>query len=382
MKGPARPTRHRKHRSDPPGTPPARHAGSMAVLGHELDNVLNGLLGINRLLLESGLSPEQERWSRAIELSGRQLRRLVLAYRTDGEASGEGGSKPNAACVSKPLDGIELLEQAILCQAPLAARHGNRLVLTVEPDVPPDWRGDACRLRQLVDNLLGNANKFTDHGEIELHAVRDRTTADLLLAVTDTGPGVDRDTAPRLFDAWARGPEPRRGAVGGSGLGLYVCRQAIEAMGGTIRLAPPPGGGARFEVRLPGLLASGEPAPLAPSGLLLRLDARLDVDGALFRSLVAWLDRLGVRWCSAEKAAPPAQPRTLPVRISELPPESGRAGPSLLLTPLDGCRPGDHARRLRGPVIGTTLGPALLQMALEWLWFRDGSAGSVREPYR
>ena len=382
MKGPARPTRHRQRRSDPPGTPPARHAGSMAVLGHELDNVLNGLLGINRLLLESGLSPEQERWSRAIELSGRQLRRLVLAYRTDGEAAGDVEHQRTARGLRKPLDGIELLEQAILCQAPLAARRYNRLVLTVGPEVPPDWRGDVCRLRQLLDNLLGNANKFTNRGEIELHAVRDRATSDLLLAVTDTGPGVDRDTAPRLFEAWERGPQTHRGTVGGSGLGLYVCRQAIESMGGTIRLASPPGGGARFEVRVPGLLPAGEPAPLAPSGLLLRLNARLDVEGALFHSLAAWLDRLGVRWSSAEKAGATPPPGTLPVRISELPPESGRAGPYLLLAPLDGCRPDDHARRLRGPIVGTTLGPALLQMALEWLWFRDGSAGSAREPSR
>lgn len=382
MKDPVRPTRHRKHRGDPPGTPPARSAGSMAVLGHELDNVLNGLLGINRLLLESGLNPEQERWSRAIELSGRQLRRLVLAYRADGEPTGVGECQGNPGCTKEPLDGIELLEQAILCQAPIAALQNNRLVLTVDPDVPRDWLGDTCRLRQLVDNLLGNANKFTDHGEVELHAVRGQTAAELLLAVTDTGPGVDRDTAPRLFDAWERGPEPLRGAVSGSGLGLYVCRQAIEAMGGTIRLAPPSGGGARFEVRVPGLLPVGEPMPLAPSGLLQRLNVQLDVDGALFRSLAAWLDRLGVERSGAEAVEPLVQPAVLPIRISELPPESGQAGPSLLLTPLDDCRRGDHARRLRGPVVGTTFGPALLQMALEWLWFRDGSAGSARGPCR
>jgi len=382
MKDPARHTRHRKRRSDPPGKPPARSAGPMAVLGHELNNVLNGLLGINRLLLESGLNPEQERWSRAIEVSGRQLRRLVLAYRAEGEASGEEDCRRNAGCARKSLDGIELLEQAMLCQAPLAARQNNRLILTIDPDVPGDWLGDACRLRQLVDNLLGNANKFTDHGEVELHAARGDTTDELLLAVTDTGPGVDRDTVPRLFDAWARGGEPPGGAVGGSGLGLYVCREAVEAMGGAIRLVPPPGGGARFEVQVPGLLPAGEPTPLSPSGLLARLHARLDVDGVLLCSLAAWLDRLGVEHANAETGGLPVRPGALPIRISELPPECGQAGPSLLLTPLDGCGRNDHARRLRGPVIGATFGPALLQMALEWLWFRDGSAGSARGPCR
>ena len=382
MKGTARHTPHRNRRRDPSGTPPASGAGSMAVLGHELDNVLNGMLGINRLLRDSGLSPEQERWSRAIELSGRQLRRLVLAYRGDHEDSGDNGCARPADCERKLLDGVELLEHAICCQAPLAARQGNRLLLTVDPDVPQDWRGDVCRLRQLVDNLLGNANKFTDHGEVELQAACDRATAELLLAVTDTGPGVDQAIASGIFEAWERGPEPLRHAVDGSGLGLYVCREAIEAMGGTIRLAPPPGGGARFEVRVPGILPAGEAAPLAPSSLLLRLQVKLDLDGALHRSLAAWLDRLGVARVDVGMGETPPRLDLLPIRISEIPPEHGKSGPSLLLEPLDGCRSSDHARRLHGPVVGTTLGPVLLQMALEWLWFRNGNAGSAHGRYR
>jgi anti-sigma regulatory factor (Ser/Thr protein kinase) len=356
----------------------------LAILGHELDNVLNGLLGINRLLLDSGLNPEQERWSQAIEHAGRQMRRLVSAYRNGEQVRTRGtapvGGEPlhrGAGCARQPLDGVELLEQAVICQVPLAARRGNRLVLTVDAGVPQDWRGDICRLRQLLDNLLGNANKFTEHGEVVLRATRDGATTGLRLTVTDTGPGVDSAAAARIFDAREQGREPAGRSHGGSGLGLYICRRAVEAMGGTIRLAPPSGGGARFEVCVPGLLPDRGSPGIAPSSLLLRLEAALDVGGPLLDSLTAWLDRLGVRRDVAAPAGPSTRSESLRIRISELPPENHKPGPLLLLTPLDADRPGDHACRLHGPVVGATLGPVLLRMVLEWLWFRDDSRDSA-----
>lgn len=388
MKGSARHTRHRTRPGNPLGTQSAGSDCSMAILGHELDNVLNGLLGINQLLLESGLTPEQERWSRAIELAGRQMRRLVSACRAGAEARrgdepsrGDDANHQATRCVRESLDGIELLEQAIICQAPYAARRGNRLVLSVTAEVPQNWRGDACRLRQVLDNLLGNANKFTEHGEIELHAARDPATTGLCLAVTDTGPGIDRAAAPRIFDAWERGAGPPRRNSGGSGLGLYVCRRAVEAMGGCIQLAHPSGGGARFEVSVPGLLPAQESPPIKPSSLLQRLQVVPDLDGPLFGSVTAWLDRLGVGWLPVDRCGT-GRLETLRIRIAELPPEAHKPGPSLLLTPLDACRSDDYARRLHGPIVGTSLGPALLQMALEWLWFRDGIQDSIHRPRR
>lgn len=364
--------------------PSTRPNQSMAILGHELDNVLNGLLGMARLLRESGLNPEQDRWSRAIEQSGRQMLRLVSAFRADDQVRDQGPpDEPGTTdplppgLAHRPLDGIDLLEQAVLSQAPLAARQGNRLLLTVDPELPQVWHGDTCRLRQLLDNLLGNANKFTSGGEILLQAARGpagagETDRRLLLAVTDSGPGVEAAAAARIFDAWAQGSERTRLVYGGSGLGLFVCRQAVRAMGGSIALSSPPGGGARFEVGLPGLLQGNGQPPVPLTRILQRLSCRLDLAEPLATSVAGWLIRLGVCRQNPDRREP-----RLCLRISELPPAVGQPAPILVLAPVDGCGPAGRARRLAAPIVGSSLGPVLLEMALEWLWLRNGRPGSI-----
>jgi hypothetical protein len=351
-----------------PAGPASAPDRSIAILGHELDNVLNGLLGMARLLRESDLSPEQDRWSRAIEQSGQQMRRLVSSFRSP--------ALPPAARLeaARRLDGIDLLEQVVFSQLPLAAREGNRLLLTVDPGLPRFWNADPCSLRQLLDNLIGNANKFTSGGDILLHAGRLRPGGGqdgLALAVMDSGPGVDPGVATRIFEIGERG-----GATGcsqpGSGLGLYVCRQVAASMGGDIRLRPSPCGGAGFEVQLPGILAPacGQRAP--PSRILDRVDCRLELDGVVRESVIGWLARLGVSWHDDVAAKRRRHRDQLALRISELQAEH-RPGPLLLLEPQPGRGPAGQARRLEAPVVGSTLGPLLMEMGLEWLWLSRDS---------
>jgi hypothetical protein len=374
-------------------TPSTAEGQSLAILGHELDNVLNGLLGMTRLLRDSGLNAEQDRWSRAIEHSGRQLRRLVSAFRASeeppGEAQREAAARPGevplryvAGGEVESLDGIDLLEQAVISQAPLAARRRNRILLTIDPGIPQEWQADACRLRQLLDNLLGNANKFTVDGEILLCASLDRSGEQaagrtLRLTVTDSGPGVDPEAKSRVFEVWEQESDRTRLEFGGSGLGLYVCREAVSAMGGTIGLCTPPGGGARFEISLPGVVWDRGPSPLPASRILSRLQCLLDLSDPVRTSVDAWLNRLGVRCGPGDGSRQRCGSGELLLRVSELPDCGVHPGPTLLLAPLDGRPAAECARRLSGPIVGSTLGPLLLELALDWLWLRNDRPDSV-----
>lgn len=352
----------RNHRN-----PSGRNERAMAMLGHELDNVLNGLLGMTQLLRESGLSPEQDRWSCAIEQSGRQMRRLVARFR-----SGAGPVDRSPALGALRIDGIELLEQVVISHAPAAAANGNRLLLTVEPDVPDYWHCDPCLLRQVIDNLLGNAIKFTAGGEVLLRAARAPQGADQLrMLVVDSGPGIDPAVGSRMFEAWEQGGERIARDFGGSGLGLFICQRAVTAMSGALHWSAPAAGGACFEARLPGIFCEEAAGSARVPRLLREVHCLLRLREPLRESVAGWLARLGVQWQDASAAAPQPGPGAFAVGVSELETGAGQPGPDLVLTPLNERGRRSGGRSVAAPILGCSLGPALLGMVLEWLWVRD-----------
>lgn len=369
----------RKH-----GDPPSDSDHFVAEIGHEIGNVIHGLLGMTRLVRDSGLNAEQDRWLRAIERSGEQLSRLLDTFRQGPFRSG---------AVSGPflaeLDGIDLLEHLLLAHAPAARARANRLWITVAPELPRRWISDACLLRQLLDNLLGNALKFTRSGEVVLEAAARPAGAGncgtLVLAVTDSGPGVRPEWGNRIFQAYERGPRMREDCPG-YGLGLYICRRIVRALGGGIEWSTPAGCGARFMVTLPGVLTPTEFRPAAqPSRVLRSVECRLELQGTARRSVACCLARLGVAYGEPENKAgrvaeltegagcPGKDSAQLLIAIAE---EPGASGAQLLLraeTP-DGRTLG--AKRLGLPALECSLGPLLLELALECLWFRNAGSGS------
>ena len=373
------------------GTLPSVSNQGVAELGHELGNVLNGLLGMARLVRDSGLNAEQERWLRAIEHSGRQMRWLVDAFRCDPVPEGK-----HICPEPIDVDGIELLEQAVLAHAPSAREQRNRLILAVDTDLPRYWRCDPRLLRQVLDNLLGNALKFTRSGEVLLEASRPTENGlafdGLILSVVDSGPGIDPALGQRMFGAYERGSALVAGQSGGQGLGLFICRRIVEAMGGSIGCSDSETGGARFELHLPGVLArqSASGGDL-PTGLLHSIECTLELSGTLHVSVAGCLDRLQVAWRSPEPGAEPSRDRaagscpvrpsgeTLCVHISELVATADDPGPALLLS----ARTADHrvvgGKTLQPPILECSLGPLLLEIALEWRWF-SGSAGDLPRP--
>ena len=341
----------------------------MAELDHELGNVVNGLLGMTRLVRESGLSAEQDYWLEAIEQSGRQLGRLAKAFRRRAKTP----ERPVRAHATH-LDGVDLIEQVLISHAPAARSGDNQLLLAVGAELARHWYADVCLLRQLLDNLLGNAIKFTRSGRILLEVVAE--TADdcrrdtLVIRVSDSGPGIDEAFGERMFEPYRQGPEP---GLAGTGLGLYICRNIARAMGGNIGWAKSGLGGASFELRVPGVIAVDQAAALAAPRLLRSLHCQLRLTGFVSESVGSILSRIGVRW-SAEAAASGGRDE-LPIVIEAAPSHPLDPGPNLALRFAGPLRDRSPAQRLRAPILEGTLGPLLLQMALEALSARDAEEG-------
>ena len=143
----------------------------------------------------------------------------------------------------------------------LAEVKGLTLTLTIDDDVPGTVRGDPLRVRQILSNYVTNALKFTERGSVRIDvALRDGS---VLLAVHDTGPGIDAATQARLFTPFSQADESVTRRYGGTGLGLSICRELAELMGGEVGVDSAPGQGSVFWAELP--LRASAPAEIAES---------------------------------------------------------------------------------------------------------------------
>ena len=339
----------------------------MDVLGHEMANVLNGLCGMVELLRSSELTHEQRRWLAAIENSGQQLNRLVQCASRRG-GTGYGLLVPEIQL----LDGVELLEHAVTTHAPTATASNSRLLLYTAPDLARSWKCDRGMLLQLIDNLLGNAIKFGAGRDVVLEA-RPGHGNSLILNVQDAGPGIPAAVRHRVFRPYYRAAGVSRSAPG-QGLGLFVCSQIVDVLGGSIRPVQPAEGGTRFEVTIPGVL---EPAKPSGEGLsaLSGLHCSLRLDSRLRFSVSGFLDRLGVSWskCGAGdvcRSGPVSSTEKFTVCVF-----AGGNGAGLVLVPMDGRgAEGAASVRLAAPLLESVLGPGLLRLVLEQRWrsFKPG----------
>jgi len=149
-----------------------------------------------------------------------------------------------------PLE--QVVDQIKSTVSGLAKRRGNRLTVELH-DVPKYMRSDPLRLRQILLNLLGNAIKFTENGEIKLSLSRCKEAGkeSVLFVVEDTGIGIPNDKLDGLFDEFSQGPEQQMLSQNGTGLGLAICKKTVEMMGGTIGVESTVGEGSWFWFKLP-----------------------------------------------------------------------------------------------------------------------------------
>lgn len=329
-----------------------------AELGHELGNVLNGLLGMAELLGDTGLNTEQRQWLEAIVHSGQQMQSLI---QSEWNALQQRASNP----VPRPelVDGVRLLEQVLTSHIPAARSGNNCLYLNIGAEVPRYWECDPCLVRQLLDNVLGNALKFTRSGDIQVDVLTRPPKGTLFFRIKDTGPGFGAKHC-RLPAVAEYGEAANNGAVlGNQGLGLPICRRIIDGLGGELRITSPGDTGTQIKITLPGILHDFANHPRLECSLFRLVQCRLRLDGPLLPGVRNMLSRLGVECTGGE---PPRSGDRLVVELSEHFRGPGRGDREVLLCPSTECRPGIDDRALALPLLESSLGPLLLEMVLSW----------------
>ncbi len=255
----------------------------LAHLGHEIRTPMTGVLGMSELLLAEPLGERERGRVEAIHRAGSHLLRLVND--TLDIARIEAG---RLSLLAQDFDVRALADDVVALMRPLAERRGLSFRCECAPGMPAWLLGDAQRVRQIVLNLVGNAIKFTESGEVRLRFAA-AAGGGLAVEVEDTGPGLGAAQRTRLFQRFEAGNE--RG-YGGSGLGLAISQELAVLMGGKIELLSPPGTGCRFRASLPlpaATAAAGEPATAMPAASML--DVLLVEDDAIIADVLAGLLR-------------------------------------------------------------------------------------------
>ncbi|MFO0639508.1 MAG: response regulator [Polyangiaceae bacterium] len=219
----------------------------LATMSHEIRTPMNGVLGFVQLLQQSPLTSQQSDFVASIRSSAESLLNVINDV-LDFSKIESGHMEIERA----PFSLEQCVEEAVETVAMAAGEKGLDLAARIDPAVPTGVLGDVLRVRQVLVNLLGNAVKFTSHGEVSLEVSSDAQAPDeVRFSVRDTGIGIPASKLESLFQPFHQVDSSTSRKYGGTGLGLAICRRLVGLMGGEITAASVPGRGAELSFVIP-----------------------------------------------------------------------------------------------------------------------------------
>lgn len=219
-----------------------------ATMSHEIRTPLNGVIGMAELLKQTEQSPKQRQYSETIISSGNMLLSLINDILDLTKLSREGVELEQA-----PYNLDQTLSECVSSFTPQIIKKRIPIHIDIQPGMPYHYIGDHYRIRQIIFNLVSNAMKFTDTGEIIVSAGATPTDlpdrVNLTLSVKDTGVGINPDAREKIFNQFSQGDVSTTRRFGGTGLGLAICKAIVDGLGGSIDVESTPGEGSTFNIQ-------------------------------------------------------------------------------------------------------------------------------------